>query len=163
MAAVKAVVRTFRLPSGRQHRGGRFAAGVAVDLAVLAVVLLTGCGHKPPPPAPPPPKVSVVTVQSQAVPITTELPGRVAGYRYADVRPQVNGIILKRLFVEGSDVKAGQQLYQIDPAPYQASYDSAVAAHASAQALAERYKPLVEANAVSKQDYDNAEIGRAHV
>src|SRR3984893_8131388 len=123
---------------------------------VLGLVLLAGCGHQAPPPAPPPPKVSVVTLQAQAVPITTELPGRVAAYRYADVRPQVNGIILKRLFVEGSDVKAGQQLYQIDPAPYQASYDSAVAADASARALAERYKPLAEANAVSKQDYDNA-------
>src|SRR5258708_7406306 len=136
--------------------GGRLAAEVAARLAVLGLVLLTGCEHKAPPPAPPPPKVSVVTVQAQAVPITTELPGRVAGYRYADVRPQVNGIILKRLFVEGSDVKAGQQLYQIDPAPYQATYDSAVAADASARALAERYKPLAEANAVSKQDYDNA-------
>jgi membrane fusion protein (multidrug efflux system) len=136
--------------------GGRLAAGVAARLAVLGLVLLTGCEHKAPPPAPPPPNVSVVTVQAQAVPITTELPGRVAGYRYADVRPQVNGIILKRLFVEGSDVKAGQQLYQIDPAPYKASYDSAVAADASARALAERYKPLAEANAVSKQDYDNA-------
>jgi RND family efflux transporter MFP subunit len=156
MAEPKASVRTFRNPSRLQNRGGRLVAGVAVHLAVLAVVLLTGCGHKPPPPAPPPPKVSVVTVQAQAVPITTELPGRVAGYRTADVRPQVNGIILKRLFVEGRDVKAGQQLYQIDPAPYQASYDSAVAANVSAQALAERYKPLVEANAVSKQDYDNA-------
>ncbi len=156
MAAVKAGVRTFLQTSGLQHRGGDIAAGVAVCPAVLAVVLLTGCGHKAPPPAAPPPKVSVVTVQAQAVPITTELPGRVAGYRTADVRPQVNGIILKRLFVEGSDVKAGQQLYQIDPAPYQASYDSAVAAHASARALAERYKPLADANAVSKQDYDNA-------
>src|ERR1700689_929813 len=136
--------------------GGRFAAGVAARLGVLSMVLLTACEHKAPPPAPPPPKVSVVTVQAQEVPIPTELPGRVAGYRYADVRPQVNGIILKRLFVEGSDVKAGQQLYQMDPAPYKASYDSAVGAHASAQALAERYKPLVEANAVSKQDYDNA-------
>jgi membrane fusion protein, multidrug efflux system len=134
----------------------RLAAGVAMGLHVLAMVLLTGCGHRAPPPAPPPPKVSVVTVQAQAVPITTELPGRIAGYRTADVRPQVNGIILKRLFVEGGDVKAGQQLYQIDPAPYQASYDSAVAADASARALSERYKPLVEANAVSKQDYDNA-------
>jgi multidrug efflux pump subunit AcrA (membrane-fusion protein) len=60
---------------------------------------------------------SFLGFQAQAVPITTELPGRVAGYHTADVRPQVNGIILKRLFVEGSDVKAGQQLYQIDPAP----------------------------------------------
>ena len=135
---------------------GRLAARVGVCLAVLGLGALTGCEHKAPPPAPPPPKVSVVTVQAQAVPITTELPGRVAGYRYADVRPQVNGIILKRLFVEGSEVKAGQQLYQIDPAPYQASYDSAVAADASARALWERYKPLAEANAVSKQDYDNA-------
>ena len=125
-------------------------------LVVVAMVLLTGCEHKGPPPAPPPPKVSVVTVQAHAVPITTELPGRVASYRTADVRPQVNGIILKRLFVEGGDVKAGQQLYQIDPALYQASYDSAVAAAASARALAERDKPLTEANAVSKQDYDNA-------
>jgi len=133
-----------------------FAAGIAGRVTVLGVVLLTGCGHKAPPPAPPPPKVSVVTVQAQAVPISTELPGRVTGYRTADVRPQVNGIILKRLFVEGKDVKAGQQLYQIDPAPYQASYDSAVAGLASARALAERYKPLAEANAVSKQDYDDA-------
>jgi membrane fusion protein (multidrug efflux system) len=155
MAAPIASVRSFRHPSGLQQEGGR-AAGIAARFAVLTIVLLAGCGHKAPPPAPPPPKVSVVTVQAQAVPITTELPGRVAGYRTADVRPQVNGIILKRLFVEGRDVKAGQQLYQIDPAPYQASYDSAVAANASAQALAARYKPLVEANAVSKQDYDNA-------
>jgi membrane fusion protein, multidrug efflux system len=151
---VKTGVRIFRHASGLQHRG--LASDVAMRLAVLGMVLLSGCGHKAPPPAPPPPKVSVVTVRAQAVPITTELPGRVAGYRTADVRPQVNGIILKRLFVEGSDVKAGQQLYQIDPAPYQASYDSAVAAVASARALAERYKPLVEANAVSKQDYDDA-------
>src|SRR5271155_6221702 len=156
MTAVKAGVRIFRHPGGLHHRGGHLAAGVAVRLAVLGLVALTGGGHRPPPPAPPPPKVSVVTVQAQAVPISTELPGRVTGYRTADVRPQVNGIILKRLFVEGSDVKAGQQLYQIDPAPYRASYDSAVAADASARALAERYKPLAEANAVSKQDYDNA-------
>src|SRR5277367_2503460 len=156
MAAVKGGVRTFRHPSGIQHRGGRLAAGVAVRRAVLGLVLLSGCRHKAAPPAPPPPKVSVVTVQRQAVPITTELPGRVNGYRTADVRPQVNGIILKRLFVEGRDVKAGQQLYQIDPAPYQATYDSAVAGLASARALAERDKPLAEANAVAKQDYDNA-------
>jgi RND family efflux transporter MFP subunit len=91
------------------------------------------------------------------VPITTELPGRVNAYRTADVRPQVNGIILKRFFVEGSEVRAGQQLYLIDPAPYKAAYDSAVAANASARALAERDRSLVETNLVSKQDYDNAE------
>jgi membrane fusion protein, multidrug efflux system len=129
---------------------------LAANLAVAGLVVLGGCGQKSLPPPPPPPKVSVVTVQARAVPITTELPGRVAGFRYADVRPQVNGIILKRLFVEGGDVKEGQQLYQIDPAPYQVAYDSAVAANASALALSDRYKPLAEVNAVSKQDYDNA-------
>jgi membrane fusion protein, multidrug efflux system len=155
-AGLKAAVRIFRHPDALRPRGCRLIAGVAMRVAFVDLVLLSGCEHKAAPPAPPPAKVSVVTVQSQAVPITTELPGRVAGYRTADVRPQVNGIILKRLFVEGSDVKAGQQLYQIDPAPYQASYDSTVAALASARSLADRYKPLVEANAVSKQDYDNA-------
>ena len=127
---------------------GRLLTGVAA--------LQAGCGHHGPPPAPPPPKVSIVTVQTQAVPITTELPGRANALRTADVRPQVSGVILKRLFVEGEEVKAGQQLYQIDSAPYKAAYDSAVAAEASARALAERYKPLAEANAVSQQDNDNA-------
>jgi membrane fusion protein, multidrug efflux system len=141
-------------------RGGGGLRPLGRWIATATVVLLGGCGHRAPPPAPPPPKVSVVTVQAQAVPIETELPGRVTAYRTADVRPQVNGIILKRLFVEGSEVKAGQQLYQIDPAPYQATLDSAIAAEASARALAERYKPLVEANAVSKQDYDNAVASR---
>jgi len=133
---------------------------IRVGRSALAALLLAGCGHKAPPAAPAAPKVTVVTVQAQTVAFTTELPGRVTAYRTADVRPQVSGIILRRLFVEGSEVKAGQQLYQIDPAPYQAAYDSAVAAEASAHALAERYKPLVEANAVSKQDYDNAVASR---
>ncbi len=107
--------------------------------------------------------VSVVTAQAEAVPITTELPGRVTACRTAFMSdPSGNGIISKRLFAEGGDVKAGQQLYQIDPAPYQATYDSAVAAEASSRSLAERYKPLVEANAVSKQDYDNAIKGAFH-
>ena len=126
------------------------------SLAAGAVLLLTGCSHSAPPPAPAPPRVSVVTVRVQPVPIITELPGRVAAHRTADVRPQVNGIILRRLFVEGSEVKAGQQLYQIDAAPYKALYDSAVAAEASAKALEERDKPLVERQLVSKQDYDNS-------
>jgi membrane fusion protein (multidrug efflux system) len=130
-------------------------------LAAATAALLAGCGHQiPPAAAPEPPRVSVVTVRAQSVPVSSELPGRVVAYRSAEVRPQVSGIILKRLFVEGSEVKAGQQLYRIDPAPYKATYDSAVAAETSARALAERYKPLVEANAVSKQDYDNAVASR---
>ena len=129
-----------------------------LQLALVSTLALAGCGQKPAPTsaAQPAPKVSVITVKAQSVPVTTELPGRVAAFRVAEVRPQVNGIILKRLFVEGSEVAAGQQLYQIDPAPYEASYHSAVAAAASARSLAERYKPLAAANAVSKQDYDNA-------
>jgi membrane fusion protein, multidrug efflux system len=129
-------------------------------LVVIAVTLVAGCSHTAPPPAAPEARVSVVTVKAQAVPIVTELPGRVSAYRTADVRPQVSGIILRRLFVEGGEVKKGQQLYQIDPAPYQAAYDSAVAAQASARALAERYKQLVGGNLVSKQDYDNAVAAR---
>jgi membrane fusion protein, multidrug efflux system len=126
------------------------------SVVVGAAALISACGHHAAHAPPPPTKVSVVTVRAQQVPITTELPGRVTALRTADVRPQVNGIILKRLFVEGGEVKAGQQLYQIDAAPYRAAYQSAVAGEASSRALAERYKPLAEANAVSKQDYDNA-------
>jgi membrane fusion protein, multidrug efflux system len=126
----------------------------------VALTLLAGCSHHPVATVAPEPHVSVVTVKAQAVPIVTELPGRVDAYRTADVRPQVSGIILRRLFVEGGEVKKGQQLYQIDPAPYQAAYDSAVAARASARALAERYKQLVGGNLVSKQDYDNAVAAR---
>ena len=148
MPVVPAALTTFGCPNGLRHGDGRLVAALAL--------LLAGCHHQAPPPAPQPPKVSVVTLQIQAVPIVTELPGRVSAYRTADVRPQVNGIILKRLFVEGSEVKAGQQLYQIDAAPYEATYSSAIAAQASARALAERYKPLVQAQVVSKQDYDNA-------
>ena len=148
MPAVTAGLRAFRYRSGRGHLGGRLIAGAAL--------LLAGCHRHVPPPTPPPPNVSVVTVQSQAVPILTELPARVTAHRTADVRPQVKGIILKRLFVEGGEVKAGEQLYQIDPAPYKALYDSAVAAEASAKALEQRDKPLVERQLVSKQDYDNA-------
>ena len=110
-----------------------------------------------------PTQVGVITLAQQSVTLTAELPGRTSPYRIADVRPEVSGVILQRMFTEGNDVQAGQQLYQIDPAPYQAAYDSAQAtlAHAnaemaSAKALADRYKALGPSNAVSKQDYDNA-------
>lgn len=126
---------------------------------------LSACG-KPPggaPPAAGTPIVGVITVQMQPVALSTELPGRTVPYQIADVRPQVNGIIKARNFREGSDVKAGQVLYQINPATYKAAYDSSVAALAKAQASlttarlkSERYKELVAINAVSKQDYDDA-------
>ena len=119
--------------------------------------------RRQPAPAPQVPEVSVVTVQRGNVPITTELPGRTSAYLVAQVRARVDGIVLKREFKEGSEVKAGQRLYQIDPAPYIAALNSATASLqkaeanlASTTAQAERYKVLVAENAVSKQDYDNA-------
>lgn len=130
------------------------------------VLALMGCDqgqHDGKAAAPAAPEVGVVTLAAQNVAITTELPGRTTPYRVADVRPQVGGVILKRLFTEGTEVKVGQQLYQIDPATYEASYDSAkatlaraVATQKSAKLKAERYKALVDANAVGKQDYDDA-------
>ncbi len=101
-----------------------------------------------------------MTVANEAVALQTELPGRVSAVRVAQVRARVNGVVLKRLFREGSEVKAGQALYQIDAAPYRAALESAQASVAKGQAIlaqataqAERYKPLVEANAISKQEY----------
>jgi membrane fusion protein (multidrug efflux system) len=102
------------------------------------------------------PQVTVVTLHTQPVTLTTSLPGRTSAVRGAEVRPQVDGIILKRLFTEGSEVKAGQPLYQIDPATYQAAYDKAQATLTNANAVAKRYKPLSEAHAVSGQVYDDA-------
>jgi membrane fusion protein (multidrug efflux system) len=131
---------------------------------LCASATLIGCqGGNGPAPARRPVEVGVVTLKPQSVMITTELPGRTSSYRVAEVRPQVSGVLLKRLFVEGNQVTAGQPLYQIDPAPFKASYESAKATLQHAQAelttaklLEERYKPLVEANAVSRQTYDNA-------
>jgi len=109
------------------------------------------------------PEVTVATVTAQKVALTTELPGRACAYLVAEIRPQVGGIITKRLFVEGTDVKAGDLLYQIDPASYQASYNNAKAALKKAEAnlvpiksKAERYKELITIKGVSQQDYDDA-------
>jgi membrane fusion protein, multidrug efflux system len=109
------------------------------------------------------PEVATVTLQPQQVELTTELPGRTSPYLVAEIRPQVNGIIKKRLFREGADVKAGQLLYQIDPAPFQVALDSAKASLGKAQAnlpairlKTERYQELLADKAVSKQDYDDA-------
>jgi membrane fusion protein (multidrug efflux system) len=141
-------------------------------LKLLALCLaLAGChggsatqgGPGGPGGAKPPADVGVVTLKTEPVTLTTELPGRTSPFRIAEVRPQVNGVLQKRFFVEGATVQAGQQLYQIDPAVYQAVLDSAQATldhanaeMASAKSLAERYKALGSSNAVSKQDYDNA-------
>ncbi len=138
-------------------------------LLVAAVGLgLVACGKgadttAAAPPAPPPAQVGVVTVKLEDVGLVTELPGRLEASRVAEVRARAAGILQKRLFREGSDVKAGQPLFVIDSAPYAAAVASARASQARAEAnlaqataLAERYKPLVDANAISKQEYANA-------
>jgi len=134
-------------------------------LALLSIpVLLGACVDAKQAKAPPaPPEVTVVAVHKQAVPVTTELPGRTSPFLVAQVRARVDGIVLQRGFTEGSDVKASQRLYQIDPAPYRAALDSAKSAEQKAQAnlvsttaLAERYKILLTGNGVARQDYDNA-------
>lgn len=109
------------------------------------------------------PEVATVTIQPQQVTLTTELPGRTAPYRIAEIRPQVNGLILKRLFTEGADVQAGQELYQIDPAPFEAALNNAKAALARSQASlpalksrADRFKEALTDKAVSQQAYDDA-------
>jgi membrane fusion protein (multidrug efflux system) len=139
---------------------------VPLGAIVAGMMLMTGCGAKtnagaPPPSAPP--EVGVVVVQPQRVALTTELSGRTSPCQVAEVRPQVNGIIQKRVFTEGSDVKAGEVLYQIDPSTYQAAFASAKAAEARAEAnlgtvrlKEERYGDLVKIKAVSQQDYDDA-------
>src|SRR5690554_7335113 len=106
------------------------------------------------------PQVGVVTVDAEHFVMTTELPGRTKAFRMAEVRPQVNGIIQKRLFEEGSEVKAGQQLYQIDDAVYAAALQSAEASRLSAGTLADRYEVLVKDRAVSQQAYDEARAAK---
>ncbi|HEX5161217.1 MAG TPA: efflux RND transporter periplasmic adaptor subunit [Steroidobacteraceae bacterium] len=128
----------------------------------LAALLLAACGRDQDGP-PPPPEVSIITLKPRAVQITDQLPGRTTAFRVAEVRPQVTGVVQKRLFAEGTEVRAGDQLFQIDAGSYRAALSSAEAAlkRAEAQAvtaklLAERYAPLIAANAVSKQENDEA-------
>ena len=142
-----------------------------VGAAVLLAAALAACGNKNdqaagpggPGGAMPPPEVGVVTVQPGTVSLSTELPGRLESSRVAQVRARATGILTKRVFTEGSDVRAGQVLYHVDPAPYQAAQQSAQAQLAQAQAslanasaLVARFRPLVAANAVSKQEFDAA-------
>ncbi len=145
------------------------APRLAVTLRLAAVAglcALAACGPHGPhgPPNMGPPSVGYVVVKTEPVTLTTELPGRTNPYLTSDVRPQVNGIVKARLFTEGGEVRAGQALYQIDPAPYKASLDQAKAQLLSAEAnlttlklKADRYADLVKINAVAKQDYDDAE------
>ncbi len=144
----------------------RGPASGAVSALILAAVLLVGCSPQATPAtaaAPPPVEVGIVTVAPGALGLVTELPGRTEASRVAQVRARAAGILQQRLFREGSDVKAGQPLFRIDDAPYRATLASARAALARAEAnllqagaQAERYKPLLEANAISQQDYVNA-------
>ena len=146
----------------RPHAALRLAAA-----ASAAALLLAACGKEPGGP-PPPPEVSIVTLRPRAVAITDQLPGRTTAFRVAEVRPQVTGIVQKRLFAEGTEVKAGAQLFQIDSGTYRAALSSAQAALKRAEAeavtaklLAERYEPLIAANAVSRQENDEAIASRA--
>ncbi|EMW7735924.1 efflux RND transporter adaptor subunit AcrA [Yersinia enterocolitica] len=138
---------------------------LAAILVLSGSLVLIGCNDKDAAQAhaQQAPEVGIVTLKAAPLNITTELPGRTSAFRVAEVRPQVSGIILKRNYVEGSDVTAGTSLYQIDPATYQAAYDSAKGDLAKAQAAAEiarltvnRYKPLLGTNYISKQEYDQA-------
>ncbi len=147
-------------------RNGYEPSRWSVALTALASLLLVGgCqsgqGRQTAPA--PVPEVATVKVSMEAVALTTELPGRTSAYLVAEIRPQVNGIIQKRLFTEGSHVRAGQVLYQIDPAPFQAALENAKAAVAKSEAnlhatrsRAERFKELLPEQAVSQQDYDDA-------
>ena len=132
--------------------------------ATVCAALALGCGEPAAPPPPGPPEVGVVTLAPERVVLTTELPGRTTPYLVAEVRPQVNGILQKRHFEEGADVRAGELLYQIDPAPYQAAVAQAEAALAMAEAnvpaarsRAERMRGLVASRAVGEQDAEDAE------
>lgn len=139
------------------------------QLLLVSVVTLAACGKtQAPPPKPGMPEVNVVTLAAQTVSLTRELPGRTNAYLLAEVRPQVSGIVKKRLFTEGAVVKAGQSLYQLDDATYRANAASARATLARAQATlksaelnAKRSDELVKIDAVSKQDNENANAALA--
>ena len=128
-------------------RSDRIFPGLLCPLVLFGGLWLAGCQRGNPSPLPPPvPEVAVVTVTPQPVLLTTELPGRTAAFLVSEIRPQVNGLILKRLFTEGSVVKAGQVLYQIDPAPFQAAYDNAAANLTTMRKAADRARAALEAS-----------------
>ena len=127
----------------------------AVPALALSLVL-AACNRPQQQQQMPPASVGTITIAEQPVELTVELPGRTNPFAVSEIRPQISGIVQKRLFVEGSTVKMGQALYQIDPAPYKAVYDNAVATLASTKAKAERYARLMTENAIAPQDADDA-------
>jgi membrane fusion protein (multidrug efflux system) len=136
-------------------------------MVAFGISALAACTQAEAPPAPAAPEVGVVTVAASAIPLVAELPGRVEASRVAEVRARAAGIVLKREFEEGSEVKAGDRLFQIDPAPLRAAQASARASLSRAQATlklarlkAERYASLVETRAISQQEYDDAVAAR---
>lgn len=156
--------------SGGQAKRWGVACGASPRSRLVLAAL--GCGlvtvackrQSQGPPTQPTPEVATVTMKQEAVLLTTELPGRTAPFLIAEVRPQVNGLVLKRLFTEGSDVKVGQELYQIDPAPFQAAFENAKAALGRAEASlpalrsrADRFRQALADKAVSQQDFDDAD------
>jgi membrane fusion protein (multidrug efflux system) len=154
-----------KCPFANRQKGCQPFGRVLVLMILASLLLLAGCEkgqaqHEGPPRLP---EVATVTISPRRIELKTELPGRTSAHLVAEIRPQVNGIIKKRRFREGSDVKAGQLLYQIDPAPFQVAYDSARASLAKAQAnlpavqsRAQRYKDLLADKAVSQQELDDA-------
>lgn len=146
------------------QRQGSMLPCKSVLAAVVCLVLLAGCNRDQQAALPQmTPQVSTVTVEPRPIVLSTELSGRTSAYRVAEIRPRVNGLVEKRLFIEGSNVREDQVLYQIDPAPFQAELDNAKAALAEAEAKlpttkmrADRYKNLVTHSALSQQDYDDA-------
>ncbi|AHC82471.1 toluene efflux RND transporter periplasmic adaptor subunit TtgD [Pseudomonas asiatica] len=126
-------------------------------IPLAAIWLLVGCGKQETVESTAvPPEVGVYTVKAQALTLTTDLPGRTSAYRVSEVRPQASGILQKRMFVEGAEVKQGEQLYQIDPRTYEALLARAEASLLTAQNLARRYERLLDTNAISQQQYDDA-------
>jgi membrane fusion protein, multidrug efflux system len=166
------IPRSYSMPFNRWYRL------ISATGFIFAVLLFSGCESKKAPPQAGPTEVAVVTIQTERVVLTTELPGRINSYLVAEIRPQVSGLLQKRLFEEGANVKVGDILYQIDPAPYQAAYNQAKAALVAAEAnvataeanvvtaeanlpairsRAERLKGLLAINAVGQQEYDDAD------
>ena len=161
---VRRIFRNARVAGGFTGRKGVQGVFVAALVLLAGSLFLGGCDRAGGPPASPPlQEVTVIAVEPRRVELTTELSGRTSALEFAEVRPQVSGIILERLFTEGAEVTKGQQLYQIDPALYQAALNEARAALARAQAnakkaklLADRYGEVVSSRAVSRQEYDDA-------